>query len=164
MAEKTKNGFGNVIKVTAGLVVGAAAGFAAGVLFAPKTGKETREEVKDASLKFKEEANNYTEDLKQRGEEIFKRGTDTLKIGKKKVNDDLIEIANDIEGAAEKSPVEQVVAKVKKIGKNSKDTAEDVIKAVAQEAKEEKNEIKNDYAADSLLARIQGITADTLED
>jgi gas vesicle protein len=42
--------------VAAAVVVGAAAGYVAGILTAPKSGKETREDLKKASEKFKKDA------------------------------------------------------------------------------------------------------------
>lgn len=41
-------------KVFLGTVIGAVAGFAAGILSAPKSGKETRQDIKDATNKSKE--------------------------------------------------------------------------------------------------------------
>lgn len=43
-------------KAAAALIVGAALGFAAGVLTAPKSGKETREDIKVAAVKLKKDA------------------------------------------------------------------------------------------------------------
>lgn len=42
--------------VVAAVVVGAAAGYIAGILTAPKSGKETREDIKNAADKYKTEA------------------------------------------------------------------------------------------------------------
>lgn len=164
MAENNKNGLGNVVKLAAGVVVGAAAGFAAGVLLAPKSGKETMEDVKDMSLKIKEDAGNYTTNLKDKGGELLKRGSETLKIGKKNVADDVVELKKEVTEATEKLPVEQVVAKVKKVGKDAQKVVTDVADDVAKEVKKQKKDADDDYSADSLLARIQGITADSLED
>lgn len=42
--------------VLAAVIVGAAVGYVAGILTAPKSGKETRQDIKDAAEKYKSEA------------------------------------------------------------------------------------------------------------
>lgn len=51
-------------KAVIALVVGAALGYAAGILTAPKSGKETREDIKVASIKLKKDAQVKLEELK----------------------------------------------------------------------------------------------------
>ncbi len=51
-------------KVVAGAFFGAIAGFVAGILTAPKSGKETREDIKNASLKAKDTAVEKAEDAR----------------------------------------------------------------------------------------------------
>jgi len=157
MAEKTKSGLGNVVKLTMTLAVSAAAGFAAGVLFAPKSGKQTREEVKDMSLKLKKDAHLYTNELKN-------RSGDMLKAGKQQFEDDLLEFKHNLQTVA---PVEQVVTKVKQVGTDSKVAVANVAKTMQKEPTVERAEVvqqADDLSTDSLLARIQGITADSLEE
>lgn len=125
MAEKKKsNVLGNLIKVGTGIIIGAGAGFVAGVMLAPKSGKETREDVKSASLKLKTDTSEKVNDIKEKGEEIIRRGTSTLKIGQH--NDDDISLP---------------------ISTNQGVTA----------SAKEKN------STESLLERIQGVTADNLD-
>lgn len=49
---------------TAGVVLGAVTGAVSGVLLAPKSGKETREDIKDASQQIAEKINMKTVDVK----------------------------------------------------------------------------------------------------
>lgn len=68
-------------KVALGAVIAAVAGFFAGILSAPKSGKETRDDIKDAAIKAKSEAekslkaihselNSVLADVKVKGEEL----------------------------------------------------------------------------------------------
>ncbi|MGL5042221.1 MAG: YtxH domain-containing protein [Culicoidibacterales bacterium] len=126
MAEQKKSGIiGSLLKVSAGLIVGAGAGFIAGVMLAPKAGKETREDVKSVSLKLKADANEKVNELKERSENIIRRGTSTLKIGQNETD----ELTADL-------PIS---------------TTTNV------QATREKN------STESLLERIQGVTADNLD-
>lgn len=52
-------------KVLFGTIVGAVAGFAAGLLTAPKSGKETRKDLKDAGAKAKDTAVTEAAKLKK---------------------------------------------------------------------------------------------------
>ena len=58
MAKEGKN-------VLAAVIVGAAVGYVAGILTAPKSGKETREDIKNAAEKYKNEAAQRLENLRQ---------------------------------------------------------------------------------------------------
>jgi len=50
-------------KLLLGLIVGVAAGAAAGLLIAPSSGKETREKIKEASTNFKEDLDKKLNEL-----------------------------------------------------------------------------------------------------
>jgi len=156
MAEKTKSGLGSVVRLTVTLAVSAAAGFAAGVLFAPKSGKETREDVKDMSLKLKKDANLYTNEFKNRSSQMFKAG-------KQQFGDDLLDFKRNLPASL---PMDQVVTKVKKVGSDSKAAMENISKSMKKETRPNRTELEDsdEFSTDSLLARIQGITADSLED
>ncbi|MDF2501491.1 MAG: YtxH-like protein [Anaerosporomusa subterranea] len=72
--EKTKKARENKArkKVLAGLAVGAVVGAAAGVLLAPKSGKEIREDIANAAAKFPEKAKEIAELGKAKLEEVNK--------------------------------------------------------------------------------------------
>lgn len=61
-------------KFALGAVVAAAAGFVAGILTAPKSGKETRAEIKDSAVKVKDavvtEAENAKDVAEKKGKEL----------------------------------------------------------------------------------------------
>lgn len=60
MAKDSENG---AKKFAAGALVGALAGAIAGLLFAPKSGKETREDIKDAAVHTKAQAEKQLKKL-----------------------------------------------------------------------------------------------------
>lgn len=72
-----------------GTVLGAVGGVVAGILTAPKSGQETREEIKAKAAELKEEtarraqaakdAKKPIDSLKQQAEQIVTRGKDSLK-------------------------------------------------------------------------------------
>ena len=54
---------GTAKKMAVGAAVAAAAGYVAGILTAPKSGKETRQDIKDAAAKTKDEAEKQVKKL-----------------------------------------------------------------------------------------------------
>lgn len=80
-------------------VVGAvAAGFAAGILTAPKSGKETRKDLKKKAVNLKTEAEKRTSQAKA----AAKDSVGSLKTGSQKVGDAVVETAKDVKGNVEK--------------------------------------------------------------
>lgn len=84
-------------KFALGAIIGAAAGIVAGLLTAPKSGKETRADIKDKATELKEgaarrgvEAKEYSEemaaDLKGKAEDLRDRGERALAGAKKGFN------------------------------------------------------------------------------
>lgn len=69
-------------KVFLGTVIGAVAGFAAGVLSAPKSGKQTRQEIKNATTKSKEaviaEAEHAKDVAAQKAQEVTTKGKEVV--------------------------------------------------------------------------------------
>jgi gas vesicle protein len=67
-------------KLALGALIGAAAGFVSGILLAPKSGKETREEIKSDALKFKDaavkEVNDTSDKVKAEASKLKKDVTD----------------------------------------------------------------------------------------
>ncbi len=61
-------------KLAIGALVGAAAGFVAGILTAPKSGKETRQDIKNTANKAKREAEKQLKALQGELGELIKKG------------------------------------------------------------------------------------------
>jgi len=59
-----------VSKLAIGAVVGAAAGVVAGILTAPKSGRETREDIRQKASDVKDQAVAHKDDLLFKAEEI----------------------------------------------------------------------------------------------
>lgn len=80
-------------------VIGAAVvGFAAGILTAPKSGKETREDLKKKTEEFKSEAEKRTEQAKL----AAKDSAESIKAGAQKVTDTAVKTVKDVQGNVEK--------------------------------------------------------------
>lgn len=80
-------------------IIGAAAvGFAAGILTAPKSGKETRKDLKKKAVKLKAD----TEKVAGKAAAVAKDSVDSLKVGSRKVGDAVTETAKDVKGNVEK--------------------------------------------------------------
>lgn len=81
-------------------VVGAvAAGFAAGILTAPKSGKETREDLMRKADEYKGEAEKRADQAKV----ATKESVDSIKSGAKKVSEAAVETARDVKGKVEQN-------------------------------------------------------------
>lgn len=85
-------------KVLAIIGVAAAAGFAAGILTAPKSGRETRKDLKKKAIKMKAD----TEKVAGKAAAVAKDSVDSLKVGSRKVGDAVTETAKDVKGNVEK--------------------------------------------------------------
>lgn len=72
MRKKTRN-------ITIGALAAAVAGYAAGVLTAPKSGKETRKDISNAAVKAKTQAEKSLKQLHSELEELLKTGTQKSK-------------------------------------------------------------------------------------
>jgi gas vesicle protein len=57
-------------KFALGALVGAAVGFVAGVLTAPKSGKETRADIKEKATEYKDVAGKKADEVKTKAEEV----------------------------------------------------------------------------------------------
>lgn len=78
-------------KIAFGAIIGAAAGLIAGVLTAPKSGKETRADIKTKAAELKDKADETSQaakdralDLKARAESSVNNAVDGAKSGFKK--------------------------------------------------------------------------------
>lgn len=61
-------------KFALGAIIGAAAGLVAGVLTAPKSGKETRADIKAKAEELKTDADKKLKDAKKSGEKMVNEG------------------------------------------------------------------------------------------
>ncbi len=59
-------------KFALGAIIGAAAGLVAGFLTAPKSGKETRADLKAKAEEIKSDAEKKAKDLKKQGDKVVK--------------------------------------------------------------------------------------------
>ena len=86
------------MKKVLAIIGAAAAGFAAGILTAPKSGKETRKDLKKKAVKLKAD----TEKVAGKAAEVARDSVDSLKVGSRKVGDAVTETAKDVKGNVEK--------------------------------------------------------------
>ena len=59
-------------------IVGAIAGGVLGILFAPKSGKETREDIAEATAEIKKEAQKFAKDTKERVDGFVEESKDVI--------------------------------------------------------------------------------------
>ncbi len=76
-------------KVAMGAMVGAAAGFVAGVLLAPKSGKETREDLKNSGKKLAHEADRHAKRLLTELSDTVDKATSELSRATDQVKEEL---------------------------------------------------------------------------
>jgi len=86
-------------KLAIGAVITAAAAFIGGVLLAPKSGKETRAEIKKDALKVKDVAVNEAEELKGKATDV----ANDVSFKVKEVSDDVIAKAKEVKGHFDKA-------------------------------------------------------------
>jgi len=119
MEEKKTNTAG---KVAAGLTLGAIFGAIAGVLFAPKSGKETREDIKKLADETKEKGEELFENAKK---EVSLKVENLKKAGKKINGEDYKRIVDEmVQGMKEKGNVSGEAAR--KLGEQLKTDWEEV--------------------------------------
>lgn len=59
-------------------IVGGIAGGILGILFAPKSGKETREDISEAAAEMKKEAEKFAKDARERVESFVTESKDVI--------------------------------------------------------------------------------------
>lgn len=74
-----------VVNFLAGMGLGALIGAAAALLLAPKSGEQTREDLKHAAEDFRSKADKVIHDLSDSGEELLKKSKEILEGTKTKV-------------------------------------------------------------------------------
>ena len=125
MGDKNKNVAG---KVAAGVAIGALAGAAAGVLLAPKSGKETREDIK-----------KFAKDTKEKGLELFEQAK--AEVNKK--------IAN-VKKAGKKIDAEEykkIVAEIVETFKGNGKLTEKAAKKLGEQLKSDWDNVKKQITA-----------------
>ena len=84
MASDKKSGAG---KFALGALIGAAVGTVAGILTAPKSGKETRDDIKRKAGEAKDAAGEKAEDLKRKAGDHIESAKKAIKREEKKLKD-----------------------------------------------------------------------------
>ncbi|MFZ3106698.1 MAG: YtxH domain-containing protein [Candidatus Hydromicrobium sp.] len=127
--EKEKNnGKSSFLGIMTSLLVGLSAGFVIGILFAPKSGKETRKEIKEKSEELIEKSKagfdiavgrtkEYVDSGKSKLAEIKSRSEEFIEKGKEKISG-FSKVLSSKAGKARK--------KIKKVIEKGKDTAKKV--------------------------------------
>jgi len=109
-------------------MIGAVAGAIGGLLLAPQSGKETREDLKKMALKLSKEVGDTVKDTKEKVEEIFGKATDKTIAKYKEI----------------KSTVVNKVAEVKSAGKEiDKEKYIKIVEDVVEEFKDDFTETKD---------------------
>ncbi|MDB0441116.1 YtxH domain-containing protein [Clostridioides difficile] len=96
---------------TAGVVLGAVTGAVGGVLLAPKSGKETREDIKDASQQIAGKINMKTVDVKGKMSEKLEDRKGNFIESKQKIRS-YIDNKKRVEGSSEEDKVIDIVEPV----------------------------------------------------
>jgi gas vesicle protein len=86
-------------KFALGAIFGAAAGFVAGILTAPKSGKETRAEIKEKATEYKDVAGKKAEEVKTKAEAV----ANDVKTKTTEVVEDVKEKAEDLKARTERA-------------------------------------------------------------
>jgi len=79
-----KNDSGSIL---AGLIIGAAVGWIAGVLTAPDSGSETRKKLNKRAKEYKEELEGYGEELAEKAKHLKQEMAKKIKSGREKFNE-----------------------------------------------------------------------------
>ncbi len=74
-----------VLNFLAGLGLGALIGAVTALLLAPQSGKETRDDLREAAEELKMKANKVVQDLSESSEELVKKTKEALQATKEKV-------------------------------------------------------------------------------
>lgn len=115
------------------IVAVTAAGFAAGILLAPKSGKQTRADIKHKAGELKDQAEAELKTAKR----VAKKSAATIKAGAKEALEEVEELGDDVKKSAK-----SVVAKAKSTGKSVAKTATKTANAVKADAAPKKKTTK----------------------
>ncbi len=125
---------GNGKKLAIGALVGATVGFAAGILTAPKSGKETRKDIKDTASKVYREAEKKLKELNVELGDLIEKGTKLAKQGGVKAKQELDDALANAQDAKQK--VKEVISALK-----SGETDEPELKKAVSEATKAKDHL-----------------------
>lgn len=125
---------GNGKKLAIGALIGATVGFAAGILTAPKSGKETRKDIKKTASKVYREAEKKLKELNGELGDLIEKGTVLAKKGGVKAKAELDAALVTAKDAKQK--VKEVISAIK-----SGETDEPELKKAISEATKAKNHL-----------------------
>ncbi len=117
----------DVYKVGGGLLVGAAVGGMAGMLLAPKAGKETREDIKAKANEVQERTKEMIEETKERAGEMYdksrqmigetrERALETIETGRERLMGKAESMAHDAKEVGQKVETKAKHAKASAAG------------------------------------------------
>jgi gas vesicle protein len=137
--KKTSNG-----KLAVGAAIAAAAGYVAGILTAPKSGKDTREDIQNAAVKARTEAEHRLKALHSELSELIDQGKD----GAGKLQDSAKKQYSTVLGVAQtaKDKAREMLSAIHEGGAEDKDL-ESAIEEVNQAISHLKKFLKNDPKA-----------------
>ncbi len=119
-----------------GTLLGAAAGYVAGILTAPKSGKETREDIKEAAVKTKAEAEKTLKKLHSELNTLIEEGKEKAKEAKTTAQKDYQEVLAKAQKAKDKA--REVLSLVHEGGTDDKD-----LQKAIDEVKKAKDHLKD---------------------
>lgn len=128
----TKNKEGK--KLAIGAAIGVAAGFITGILTAPKSGKETRQDIKNTANNVKREAEKKLKDLQAEISELIAKGQTLAKTRAGKAKNDLETVI--AKGQLAQQKVKEVISALK-----NGETDEPELKEAIADAKKAKEEL-----------------------
>ena len=114
-------------RLAVGSVVAGAVGYVAGILTAPKSGKETRSDVRNAAVKAKAEAERRLKALHSELDGLISKGTSTAKQLKSSAQKELTELLAKAQIAKEKA--RDILSAVHEGGADDKDLQQAVDEA-----------------------------------
>ena len=126
-------------KFAVGTLIAAVAGFAAGILTAPKSGKETRKDIKDVAVKTTKEAENKLKQLHTELNDLIDEATEKGKEFQGKAKDQYQEAVDKSKVAKQKA--REILSAVHEGDAEDKDL-QDAIKEASNAVKHLKSYIK----------------------
>lgn len=124
MSDKSK-------KFAIGAILATFAGYVAGILTAPKSGKETRQDIKEATVQARTQAERKLKELHSELDTLIEKGKSTLTTLKDKAQEELRDVLGQAQTAKEKArTVLSVMHEGKAEDKDLQKAIEEVGKAI----------------------------------